>query len=76
MKFCKKCGTLYASSLGVCPKCNPAIAEHAAQAADEPAAPVDPAQRKRQWIAICLGVPGLILFLYLAIWGLRALGTA
>lgn len=76
MKFCKTCGTLYTDSLGVCPKCNAAAAARAAEQAKEPVAPVDAAQRKRQWIAICLGVPCLILFLYLVIWGLGALGNA
>ena len=76
IRFCKTCGTLYTDSLGVCPKCNAAAAARAAEQATAPAPPADAAQRKRQWIAICLGVPSLILFRYLVIWGLGARGNA
>ena len=77
MKFCQTCGTLYTDSLGVCPKCNAAAAARAAEQAKEPVAPVDAAQRRApSRIAICLGVPGLIRFRYLVIWGLGALGNA
>lgn len=75
MKFCKTCGTLYAASLGVCPKCNPILREHEEQIEKDTNAPADAQQRKRQWISICIGVPALILFLYLVIGGLKLLSN-
>ncbi len=61
MKYCKKCGVLYSSVLEQCPKCNTLLAEH-----EEPPGPEAPKSvRVRQWIGICLGIPALIVFLYL-----------
>lgn len=75
MKFCKKCGTLYGNSLGVCPRCNVTEAEQAATDSGIAPTPATKEQVKRHWLAICLGIPGLILFLYLVIWGVNALGN-
>lgn len=73
MKYCKKCGVLYSSLLPQCPKCNTAISEHAdeLEAADAPEAPR--AVKIRQWVAIVVGVPALIFFLYFVIGKLYAL---
>lgn len=61
MKYCKKCGVLYSGLLVQCPKCNTALEEY-----QEPAAPEAPKEVKtRQWIAICIGIPALIGFMYL-----------
>lgn len=63
MRYCKKCGVLYSGLLPQCPKCNPALAAHEAEPKQE--APEAPrAVKVRQWIAIGLGVPALIFFLY------------
>ena len=63
MKYCKKCGVLYSSLLEQCPKCNTALAEH-----EEPPAPeADKRVRTRQWIALCIGIPALIAFLFFTI---------
>ncbi|MDL2258492.1 hypothetical protein LJC42_05000 [Eubacteriales bacterium OttesenSCG-928-K08] len=68
MPFCKSCGTLYTKSLGVCPKCN---AEQKMEEQNLEATPADesPAEAKRhtrrRWLAILLGIPALIVFIYL-----------
>lgn len=64
MKYCKRCGVLYSSLLERCPKCNPAITEHT----EPPAPEADKPTRLKQWIALCVGIPLMILVLY-------ALGT-
>ena len=70
MKYCKKCGVLYSSILPQCPKCNTALAGHE----DKPEAPEAPRSVKiRQWVAIVVGVPALIFFLYFVISRLYAL---
>ena len=64
MKYCKKCGVLYSSLLDACPKCGamPGSAEESESTAPEaPKATV-----RRQWIALIIGIPALILILYLA----------
>ncbi|MDO4493610.1 MAG: hypothetical protein Q4C53_06975 [Clostridia bacterium] len=63
MPFCKQCGTFYPDSLGVCPKCNPSNAEAEKQAQNAPVA--DPKTVKRQWIAILIGIPSLILMYWI-----------
>ena len=67
MKFCKQCGTLYGRSLEVCPRCNAKNVEQQAEQAEQSQSAASAKTVKRQWIAILLGVPGLILFLYLVI---------
>ena len=73
MKYCKKCGVLYASSLPCCPKCNPALEQAPDSEPDAP--PADPRTVRRQWIALCVGIPALIGVLYLVALVLRALGA-
>ena len=72
MKYCKKCGVLYSSGLPCCPKCNPAVAQR--QDSPEAAPEADPRLVRRQWIALCVGIPALIGVLYLVVSALRALG--
>lgn len=63
MRYCKKCGVLYSGLLEQCPKCNTLLAGH-----EDPPAPQAPkGVRARHWAGICLGVPALILFLYVFI---------
>lgn len=68
MPFCKKCGTVYPKSMGVCPSCNAKeqLALHQAQAQGVPyeSPEEERAVKKRRWIALCIAVPGLIAFLY------------
>lgn len=61
MKYCKKCGVLYSSLLEVCPKCNAVLTSPPPQ--EEPAEPTQK-ERRRRWLAIGLGVPALVCFLY------------
>ena len=75
MKFCKKCGTLYGCSLGVCPRCNAKDVAGQAEQAEQSQAAASAKTVKRQWIAILLGVPGLILFLYLVLGAFKALSA-
>ena len=70
MKYCKKCGVLYSSELPCCPKCNPALEE-----LPKDAPPADRRVVRRQWIALLIGIPALILVLYALIYGMRALGA-
>ncbi len=72
MKFCKQCGTLYGRSLAVCPRCN---AKNVEQQAEQSQTAASAKTVKRQWIAILLGVPGLILFLYLVIGAFKAISA-
>ena len=66
MKYCKKCGVLYSSLLEQCPKCNTALSEHEAEA-QAPAPEASRQTKVRQWIALIIGVPALIFFLYFVI---------
>ena len=59
MRFCKTCGTLYASNLDCCPKCNPKAAEAIERQKDAPKA--DPQAVKKQWVLIVIGIPLFIL---------------
>lgn len=63
MKFCKKCGTLYANDLVTCPKCNSLVNDHE----EEPQEPAPKEVVRRQWIGILIGIPAFIAFIYLAI---------
>lgn len=67
MPFCKACGSFYTKSLGVCPKCNAEerLLEYNAAQAEHPAPSETPKERKRRWITLVIGIPGLIVFLYL-----------
>lgn len=57
MKYCKKCGVLYATD--VCPKCGILYPEEG----NEASAPADVKKVRRQWIAIVIGVPLFISFI-------------
>lgn len=67
MPFCKKCGTFYPNSLGVCPKCN-ANDILAEQPPEIQYAEMDEGEaakhRRRAWIGILIGVPGFIALIY------------
>lgn len=63
MKFCKKCGTLYANDLVTCPKCNSAVIDHV----ETPQEPAPKEVVRKQWISILIGIPAFILFIYLII---------
>lgn len=66
MRFCKKCGTPYTKSLGVCPKCNAQqwLERSPEEAKTDLSEQELQAKRKRSWIGILIGVPALIGFLY------------
>jgi len=75
MRFCKECGTPYTKALGVCPKCNAkAVQEEAGKTRTltEEEAKVE---RKRSWIGITIGVPGLIGFIYVMYYIMKILST-
>jgi hypothetical protein len=60
MKYCKKCGVLYATD--VCPKCG-------IQEPEETEAPVaDQKTVTRQWIGLLIGIPLFIMAIYLVIY--------
>ena len=61
MKYCKKCGVLYSDLNACCPKCNGALEEHE----ESPAPEAEPRTRRRQWIALCVGIPAMIAVFYL-----------
>ena len=67
MKYCKKCGVLYATD--VCPKCG--IEEPKDQ--PEPEAP-DKRTLTRQWIGLIIGIPLFIMVIYAVIYILDAQG--
>jgi len=77
MPFCKTCGTFYPKSMGICPKCN---AEQILQEQPEGVRPLEMTEeelkekRKRGWIGICIGVPGLIALLYVIGLVMKVLG--
>ena len=73
MRFCKKCGTLYGSSLPCCPKCNTMLDEQENYTANAPKA--DEKVIRRQWIAIIIAVPTLILLTYLVGGFMQSLGA-
>ncbi|MDO4543729.1 MAG: hypothetical protein Q4C01_04165 [Clostridia bacterium] len=60
MKYCKKCGVLY--STDVCPKCG--IID------PPPSEPIEaePKQVRKNWIALVIGVPLMIAFIYLVLY--------
>jgi len=60
MKYCKKCGVLYATD--VCPKCG--IQE------PEPEEPpvADKRTVTRQWIGLLIGIPVFIMAIYVVIY--------
>ena len=71
MKHCNKCGTFYSSSLECCPKCSVQKEDTNPKPASD--APENEKSKKRNWIAILIGIPALILFYYLIIGLLRKL---
>lgn len=73
LKFCKQCGTLYTTSLGVCPKCGTKEAEERAREAEIASAPAEKGSVRRDWLFIVIGVPLFIAFLYAAVWLFRLL---
>ena len=56
MKYCKKCGVLYTTD--VCPKCGVAIPDE-----QEPASPAEPKTVRKQWIALIIAIPAMILLI-------------
>lgn len=56
MKYCKKCGVLYATD--VCPKCGIKEPEQSPIAEKS-----DPHTLKRQWIALLIAIPAAILII-------------
>lgn len=60
MKYCKKCGVLYATD--DCPKCGIVYPEQSVQPPPE-----KPGSIRRGWIALVVGVPVLIGVIYLII---------
>ena len=67
MKYCKRCGVLYSDLLESCPKCG-SMPEGGNDAPTES----DPKTVRKQWVAILVGIPLLILVLYLAGWLIRS----
>jgi RNA polymerase subunit RPABC4/transcription elongation factor Spt4 len=67
MKYCKKCGVLYATD--VCPKCGIQEPEDL----PEPEAP-DKRTLVRQWIGLLVGIPLFIMAIYVVIYLLHARG--
>lgn len=65
LKHCDKCGTFYNDALGQCPKCFPAaeMLESAEDSAQKPTRQT----LKKQWIAILVGIPAMILLYYIII---------
>ncbi len=66
MKYCKKCGVLYTTD--VCPKCGIAVPDD-----KEPSAPADPRSVRKQWIALILAIPTVILLIMGVIYLLKLL---
>ena len=64
MKFCKKCGVLYSDLLDACPKCGSMPGSEEEQENSAPEAPKSTV--RKQWIALVIGIPSLILLLYFA----------
>lgn len=75
LKFCKQCGTLYTSSLGVCPNCSAKETERQAHEAEIASAPAAKGSVKRGWLGIVIGVPLLIALLYAVTWLFRVLAA-
>ena len=65
LKHCDKCGTYYNDQLGQCPKCFPVsdLIRTAEQNAPKP----EKRTLKKQWLAILIGIPVMILLYYLVI---------
>lgn len=60
MKYCRKCGVLYSTS--VCPKCGILEPE-----TEESNVPADPSVVRKQWIGILIGIPMLIGLIVLVV---------
>lgn len=69
MKYCKKCGILYASVLAACPKCGVNDSDGAPER--EAAA----GEKRRNWISLIIGIPALIFILYLTGWLIKQLSA-
>ena len=67
MKYCKKCGVLYATD--VCPKCG--IISSESQNAEQESA--DGKTVRRQWIALLVGIPLFILAILLIVFLFRTI---
>ncbi len=65
LKHCDKCGTFYNDQLEHCPKCFPA--SELIQDAEKNARKPDSGTLRKQWVAILIGIPSLILLYYLII---------
>lgn len=68
MKFCKACGTLYDENVGECPTCVGAQLQRDDtdfNVTDQNMPPEEVARkRKKDWIWLALGVPGMIALFY------------
>ncbi len=64
MKYCKKCGVLYSDLLDACPKCGSMPGSVNDSEVSSPEAPKSSV--RRQWVALIIGIPSLILILYFA----------
>ena len=64
MKYCKHCGILYSNILDVCPQCGMEI--HKPWPDELPKA--TEREKKRQWLGLVIGIPAMIIFLYLVGW--------
>ena len=66
MKYCKSCGVLYTTD--VCPKCGVLTPDGSAPA-DIP----EPKTVRRQWIALILAIPAMILLITGVVYLLKSL---
>ncbi len=62
MKYCRKCGVLYSDLLDACPKCGSMPGSEDSSNSSAPEA--QKSTVRKQWIAIVIGIPALILLLY------------
>ena len=67
MKYCKKCGVLYTTD--VCPKCGVIAPDPSA----EEQRPRDPAEVRRNWIALLIGIPAFIGAIMLIVYLFRTI---
>lgn len=64
MKYCDRCGILYANILSACPKCGAAIHKPLPGELPEPSE----REKKRQRLGLMVGIPAAILLMCLAGW--------
>lgn len=66
MKYCKKCHILYSGYAAACPKCG---ADKAAAEAKDARAESEPDKKtvRRDWLWLVIGIPALIVVMYLIV---------